>query len=170
MVASASSRFPWRGFILHFAMDGIVMQGKFTLYNYYVCKAQSSCLLMLTYVLHFTQFMHFYLLFWFLLSDMIFNWRWGLTYCTHLKPCLHWAKCHSTQGCQVFLFAAFLTVNYNFSFTFLQGLFSPTCFSYASQYVSRYESQGEGMCIQTCECIYLFFFDVEVILVSGKQM
>ncbi|KAM8855240.1 uncharacterized protein abca12 [Spinachia spinachia] len=25
------------------------------------------------------------------------------------------------------------------------GLFSPTCFSYASQYVSRYESQGEGI-------------------------
>lgn len=27
----------------------------------------------------------------------------------------------------------------------LQSLFSPTCFSYASQYVSRYEAQGEGM-------------------------
>ncbi|XP_074551593.1 glucosylceramide transporter ABCA12-like [Halichoeres trimaculatus] len=25
------------------------------------------------------------------------------------------------------------------------GLFSPTCFSYASQYISRYESQGEGI-------------------------
>lgn len=25
-----------------------------------------------------------------------------------------------------------------------QSLFSPTCFSYASQYISRYESQGQG--------------------------
>lgn len=25
-----------------------------------------------------------------------------------------------------------------------QSLFAPTCFSYASQYISRYESQGEG--------------------------
>ncbi len=27
---------------------------------------------------------------------------------------------------------------------FPQSLFSPTCFSYASQYISRYEAQGEG--------------------------
>ena len=39
----------------------------------------------------------------------------------------------------------------NFSLVVLQGLFSPTCFSYASQYVSRYEAQGEGTHMQTTE-------------------
>ncbi|XP_068429142.1 uncharacterized protein abca12 [Clinocottus analis] len=32
-----------------------------------------------------------------------------------------------------------------FSQTTALGLFSPTCFSYASQYISRYETQGEGI-------------------------
>lgn len=37
----------------------------------------------------------------------------------------------------------------HFSLNFPQSLFSPTCFSYASQYVSRYETQGEGMSMCT---------------------
>lgn len=39
----------------------------------------------------------------------------------------------------------------NLPLIFLQSVFSPTCFSYASQYVSRYEAQGEGMSTQTSD-------------------
>ncbi|XP_059199203.1 glucosylceramide transporter ABCA12 [Centropristis striata] len=38
-----------------------------------------------------------------------------------------------------------LETNLTFSQKSALGLFSPTCFSYASQYISRYESQGEGI-------------------------
>lgn len=40
----------------------------------------------------------------------------------------------------------------NVSLFLLQSVFSPTCFSYASQYVSRYESQGEGRTAEMSHC------------------
>ncbi|KAL6100670.1 abca12 [Pungitius sinensis] len=49
----------------------------------------------------------------------------------------------------LFFFPFLMVVAVETKLTFSQkaalGLFSPTCFSYASQYVSRYESQGEGI-------------------------
>uniref|UniRef100_G3NTA6 ATP-binding cassette, sub-family A (ABC1), member 12 n=1 Tax=Gasterosteus aculeatus aculeatus TaxID=481459 RepID=G3NTA6_GASAC len=44
-----------------------------------------------------------------------------------------------------FPFILVVAVETQLTFSQKSGLFSPTCFSYASQYVSRYESQGEGI-------------------------
>ncbi|XP_071316090.1 ATP-binding cassette sub-family A member 13 [Trachinotus anak] len=44
-----------------------------------------------------------------------------------------------------FIVVIALETNLTFSQKSALSLFSPTCFSYASQYVSRYESQGEGI-------------------------
>ncbi|KAM4561502.1 glucosylceramide transporter ABCA12 [Fundulus diaphanus] len=44
-----------------------------------------------------------------------------------------------------FIVVMSLETNLNFSQKSLLSLFSPTCFSYASQYISRYETQGEGI-------------------------
>ncbi|XP_068602787.1 glucosylceramide transporter ABCA12 [Brachionichthys hirsutus] len=46
-----------------------------------------------------------------------------------------------------FPFIIFMAVETSLTFSQKNalGLFSPTCFSYASQYVSRYETQGEGI-------------------------
>uniref|UniRef100_A0A3P8W266 ATP binding cassette subfamily A member 12 n=1 Tax=Cynoglossus semilaevis TaxID=244447 RepID=A0A3P8W266_CYNSE len=44
-----------------------------------------------------------------------------------------------------FIIVMALEANLSFSLKSFVSLFSPTCFSYASQYVSRYESQGEGI-------------------------
>uniref|UniRef100_A0A8C9YEQ3 ATP binding cassette subfamily A member 12 n=1 Tax=Sander lucioperca TaxID=283035 RepID=A0A8C9YEQ3_SANLU len=44
-----------------------------------------------------------------------------------------------------FIVVVALETNLTFSQKSALGLFSPTCFSYASQYISRYESQGEGI-------------------------
>uniref|UniRef100_A0A3Q2QFZ9 ATP binding cassette subfamily A member 12 n=1 Tax=Fundulus heteroclitus TaxID=8078 RepID=A0A3Q2QFZ9_FUNHE len=44
-----------------------------------------------------------------------------------------------------FIVVMSLETNLNFSQKSLLSLFSPTCFSYASQYISRYEAQGEGI-------------------------
>ncbi|XP_040913792.1 ATP-binding cassette sub-family A member 12 [Toxotes jaculatrix] len=44
-----------------------------------------------------------------------------------------------------FIVVMALETNLTFSQKSALSLFSPTCFSYASQYVSRYESQGEGI-------------------------
>lgn len=46
------------------------------------------------------------------------------------------------------------------SLVVLQGLFSPTCFSYASQYVSRYEAQGEGTTCRQLNFITHNLFDL----------
>ncbi|XP_049449720.1 glucosylceramide transporter ABCA12 isoform X5 [Epinephelus fuscoguttatus] len=44
-----------------------------------------------------------------------------------------------------FIVVIAMETNLTFSEKSALSLFSPTCFSYASQYVSRYESQGEGI-------------------------
>ncbi|KAJ0005860.1 hypothetical protein NQD34_015754 [Periophthalmus magnuspinnatus] len=44
-----------------------------------------------------------------------------------------------------FIIVLAMEAHFNFSVKSLLGLFSPTAFSYASQYVSRYEAQGEGI-------------------------
>ncbi|XP_042350102.1 glucosylceramide transporter ABCA12 [Plectropomus leopardus] len=44
-----------------------------------------------------------------------------------------------------FIVVMAVETNLTFSQKSALGLFSPTCFSYASQYVSRYEAQGEGI-------------------------
>ncbi|XP_032384919.1 ATP-binding cassette sub-family A member 12 isoform X2 [Etheostoma spectabile] len=44
-----------------------------------------------------------------------------------------------------FIVVVALETNLSFSQKSALSLFSPTCFSYASQYISRYESQGEGI-------------------------
>uniref|UniRef100_A0A665XCM0 ATP-binding cassette, sub-family A (ABC1), member 12 n=1 Tax=Echeneis naucrates TaxID=173247 RepID=A0A665XCM0_ECHNA len=44
-----------------------------------------------------------------------------------------------------FIVVIAMETNLTFSQKSALSLFSPTCFSYASQYVSRYESQGEGI-------------------------
>ncbi|KAL7385147.1 hypothetical protein ABVT39_016568 [Epinephelus coioides] len=44
-----------------------------------------------------------------------------------------------------FIVVMAMETNLTFSEKSALSLFSPTCFSYASQYVSRYESQGEGI-------------------------
>ncbi|XP_053295252.1 uncharacterized protein abca12 isoform X4 [Pleuronectes platessa] len=44
-----------------------------------------------------------------------------------------------------FIVVMAVETNLNFSQKSALSLFSPTCFSYASQYVSRYEAQGEGI-------------------------
>ncbi|KAG7503728.1 ATP-binding cassette sub-family A member 12 [Solea senegalensis] len=44
-----------------------------------------------------------------------------------------------------FIVVMALETNLSFSQKSLLGLFSPTCFSHASQYVSRYEAQGQGI-------------------------
>lgn len=63
----------------------------------------------------------------------------------------------------VFFFAASVSVSCLICLSFFhQGLFSPTCFSYASQYISRYESQGEGT-VYACRhptCIKQDHFDI----------
>ncbi|CAL9690655.1 unnamed protein product [Knipowitschia caucasica] len=44
-----------------------------------------------------------------------------------------------------FIVVMAMETHFSFSVKSLLGLFSPTAFSYASQYVSRYEAQGEGI-------------------------
>ncbi|XP_078117793.1 uncharacterized protein abca12 isoform X2 [Sander vitreus] len=44
-----------------------------------------------------------------------------------------------------FIVVVAIETDLTFSQKSAMGLFSPTCFSYASQYISRYESQGEGI-------------------------
>ncbi|KAK7939643.1 hypothetical protein WMY93_002969 [Mugilogobius chulae] len=44
-----------------------------------------------------------------------------------------------------FIVVMALETHFSFSVKSLLGLFSPTAFSYASQYISRYEAQGEGI-------------------------
>ncbi|MED6294396.1 hypothetical protein CHARACLAT_020626, partial [Characodon lateralis] len=44
-----------------------------------------------------------------------------------------------------FIIVMSLEANLNISQKSILSLFSPTCFSYASQYISRYEAQGEGI-------------------------
>ncbi|XP_015235444.1 PREDICTED: ATP-binding cassette sub-family A member 12 [Cyprinodon variegatus] len=44
-----------------------------------------------------------------------------------------------------FIVVMSMETNLNFSQKSALSLFSPTCFSYASQYISRYEAQGEGI-------------------------